>query len=78
MATASFDEKVIVTDIKTVAKMKKDLDDPTPVVIKRTGFTYAKGRKNAIKWLKTHNTEYCVCCGDEIPEGRQTCPNCGE
>lgn len=24
------------------------------------------------------NTEYCVCCGDEIPEGRQTCPNCGK
>lgn len=18
----------------------------------------------------------CVCCGDEIPEGRQVCPNC--
>lgn len=21
-------------------------------------------------------TERCVCCGDEIPEGRQVCPKC--
>lgn len=21
-------------------------------------------------------SNYCVCCGDEIPEGRQVCPNC--
>ena len=21
-------------------------------------------------------TNKCVCCGDEIPEGRQVCPNC--
>lgn len=20
--------------------------------------------------------EFCVCCGDTIPEGRQVCPNC--
>lgn len=24
------------------------------------------------------NTEYCICCGTEIPEGRQVCPNCEE
>lgn len=23
-----------------------------------------------------YNLEYCVCCGDEIPEGRQLCPRC--
>ena len=22
------------------------------------------------------NNEYCVMCGDEIPEGRQVCPSC--
>lgn len=22
------------------------------------------------------NSEYCVCCGAEIPEGRQVCPSC--
>ena len=22
------------------------------------------------------NSEYCVCCGAEIPEGRQVCPDC--
>lgn len=22
------------------------------------------------------NSEYCVCCGEEIPEGRQVCPAC--
>lgn len=22
------------------------------------------------------NSEYCVCCGTEIPEGRQVCPDC--
>ena len=21
-------------------------------------------------------SEYCICCGDEIPEGRHVCPNC--
>ena len=21
-------------------------------------------------------SEYCVCCGEEIPEGRMVCPNC--
>lgn len=35
MATASFDEKVVVTDPKTIKWMKADLDDPTPVVHKR-------------------------------------------
>jgi predicted amidophosphoribosyltransferase len=23
------------------------------------------------------NTDYCVCCGNEIPEGRQVCVICG-
>lgn len=22
------------------------------------------------------NSEICVCCGAEIPEGRQVCPSC--
>ena len=22
------------------------------------------------------NSEYCVICGEEIPEGRQVCPSC--
>ena len=22
------------------------------------------------------NTEYCICCGAEIPEGRMVCPSC--
>lgn len=22
------------------------------------------------------NSEVCVCCGSEIPEGRQVCPGC--
>ena len=25
---------------------------------------------------KPRNADTCVCCGDTIPEGRQTCPNC--
>ena len=25
---------------------------------------------------KFQNTETCVCCGTEIPEGRQVCPAC--
>lgn len=31
------------------------------------------------KWVASHhnaNTETCVCCGAEIPEGRQVCPAC--
>lgn len=24
----------------------------------------------------SRNTETCVCCGAEIPEGRQVCPAC--
>ena len=22
------------------------------------------------------NSEHCVCCGKDIPEGRQVCPQC--
>ena len=22
------------------------------------------------------NSNFCVCCGEEIPEGRMVCPNC--
>lgn len=25
---------------------------------------------------KTSKIETCVCCGEEIPEGRQVCPTC--
>lgn len=41
------------------------------------------GRKKAIVSWNTRvaphhnaNTETCVCCGAEIPEGRQVCPAC--
>lgn len=52
MATVSFDERVVITDVKMVEKMKKDLDDPTPVVIKRTDFTYEKAQENVRQWIK--------------------------
>lgn len=26
--------------------------------------------------LRNQNNNYCVCCGDEIPEGRLVCPAC--
>ena len=26
--------------------------------------------------ILSRNTETCVCCGAEIPEGRQVCPAC--
>lgn len=35
MATISFDEKVVVTNAEMVTQMHKDLDDPSPVKIKR-------------------------------------------
>mgnify|MGYP001623272588 CR=1 FL=1 len=34
MATVSFDEKVVVTDPEMVAKMRKDLDDPSTLTKK--------------------------------------------
>lgn len=59
MATVSFDEKVVITDPEMVAKMKKDLDDPSPVVLKRkTGGQKCAVRQteeNARKWMKARN-----------------------
>lgn len=30
------------------------------------------------KNLYVYKSEYCVCCGKEIPEGRQVCSDCEE
>ena len=52
MATVSFDERVIVTDKKIVAAMKKDLNNPVVDVEKRKS-TYSdeKAQENFAKWL---------------------------
>ena len=54
MATASFDEKVVVTDPETIKWMKADLDDPTPVVHKRFTDTPIKvmTEEEVRQWLK--------------------------
>lgn len=55
MATVSFDEKVVVTDPEMVAKMQKDLNDPSPVELRNQHrYTQAKGQENARKWLQAH------------------------
>ena len=52
MATVSFDEKVVITNPETVAKMRKDLNDPTPVDLRHNSrYTHEKGQENARKWL---------------------------
>lgn len=55
MATVSFDEKVVITDQKIVAEMKKDLDNPSPAIIERKTnterITIAKAEANAKKWI---------------------------
>ena len=57
MATVSFDEKVIVTDQKMVAKMRADLDSQSPITQKRKTatpkFTLAEAEENAKEWLET-------------------------
>lgn len=60
MATVSFDEKVVITDPETVAKMKKDLDDPTPVVLKNRSKGSVKCSskqmdENVRSWMKARN-----------------------
>ena len=56
MATVSFDEKVVVTDPETVAKMRADLDSQSPVTQKRKTatpvFTMSEAEENAKEWLK--------------------------
>ena len=48
MATVSFDEKVIVTDPEKVAKMRKDLDEPSPVELRNHHkVTYEQMEDNA-------------------------------
>lgn len=40
-----------------------------------------KPRESAVKQFRHRayeNTNRCVACGEEIPEGRQVCPNCME
>ena len=55
MATVSFDEKVVVTDPEMVAKMRKDLDDPSPVKHQRKTTTekctLQKMEENAKKFI---------------------------
>jgi hypothetical protein len=36
----------------------------------------AKYRKYALNKLYRLKSSLCVCCGKEVPEGRQVCPNC--
>ena len=51
MATASFDEKVVVTDPETIKWMKADLDDPTPVVHSiNPDYDFNKIQENGRKW----------------------------
>lgn len=51
MATVSFDEKVVVTNPKTVLMMKKDLDSTTPVVHTiDTVCTIKSTEENGRKW----------------------------
>ena len=55
MATVSFDEKVVVKDPEVVAQMRKDLDDPSPVVLQRKTrtekCTLEQTEQNAKKWI---------------------------
>lgn len=52
MATVSFDEKVVVSNPEMVAKMRKDLNDPSPVDLRHNyRYTHKKGQGNARKWL---------------------------
>ena len=56
MATGSFDEKVIVTDPKMVAKMRKDLDNLSPVTQTRktaaSSLTIEQTEENAKEWMR--------------------------
>lgn len=59
MATISFDEKVIVTDVSKVEMMKKVLEDSAPVVHKiNSNFTIGKAEENGRQWaLKLMHSE---------------------
>lgn len=58
MATVSFYEKVVVTNPEMVAKMRKDLDDPSPVELRNQHrYTHEKGQENAKKWLLVHGVK---------------------
>ena len=56
MATVSFDEKVIVTDPEMVAKMRKDLDNLSPVTQTRrtaaSSLTIEQTEENAKEWMR--------------------------
>lgn len=58
MATASFDEKVVVTDPEMVAKIRKDLDDQSPVELRNHyKVTYEQMKENAKKTYCNFNFE---------------------
>lgn len=58
MATVSFDEKVVVSNPEMVAKMRKDLDDSSPVDLRyNSRYTHEKGQENARKWLQVHGVK---------------------
>lgn len=45
-------------------------------VLKETAMRKADELQEAEYRRWAENTETCVCCGAEIPEGRQVCPRC--
>lgn len=54
MATFSFDEKIIITDPKTIKMIKQDLEDTSPVMHKRVNnhvLTLKETEDNAKKWV---------------------------
>ena len=46
------------------------------IISKREPVKNRYGETCHIKRYSIEESNLCVCCGKEIPEGRQVCPNC--
>lgn len=76
----SYKANAMIDDLKNLRDMTFNLDDPLrgPIIAR-----LIKIVEDIIAYMPKDETTYnnsntCVYCGDEIPEGRQVCPKCNK
>ena len=76
----SYKANAMINDLEKLRDMSFDLDDMrTGIIISRL----IKVVEDVIAYIPKEGITYknsntCVFCGDEIPEGRQVCPKCNK
>ena len=67
-----FNSRVSKDEYEIIFKTDKWSDSTEVQEVIRNILDQDRNRSQSV----SRNTETCVCCGAEIPEGRQVCPVC--